>query len=141
LLRPSANATNMLLRPACQTSFRRFYASISEEYRKKLTTQVNEAPCVLYMKGTPERPQCGFSNTVVRILEAEGATYKSHNILEDDDLRQGMKDFSNWQTFPQVYIQGEFVGGADIMMSMYKSGELTTMLEKAGCVEPESPSE
>ncbi|EFA86272.1 glutaredoxin-related family protein [Heterostelium album PN500] len=116
-------------------SFSRYYSSVKDEYQKKIADQVKEFPCVLYMKGTPERPMCGFSNTVIRILEAEGATFKSHNVLEDDDLRENIKSFSNWPTIPQVYIKGEFVGGADIMMNMYKTGELSKMLEDAGVVE------
>eukprot|EP01133_Synstelium_polycarpum_P015820 gene15820-18800_t len=117
-----------------RSSFARYYATKAEEYQQKIASQVKEAPCVIYMKGTPAQPMCGFSNTVIRILEAEGATFSAHNVLADEDLRQGIKDFSNWPTIPQVYVEGEFVGGADIMMSMYKSGELTKMLEKAGVV-------
>ncbi|KAF2078211.1 hypothetical protein CYY_000501 [Polysphondylium violaceum] len=116
-----------------RSSVRRFCsASTQEQLMAKIKQQVTESPVVLYMKGTPEQPQCGFSNTVVRILEAEGATYTSHNVLADSDLREGIKTFSNWPTLPQVYIDGEFVGGADIMMNMYKSGELETLLKNSG---------
>jgi len=83
---------------------------------------------MLFMKGTPEQPQCGFSAQVVRILHAEGAEFASANVLEDMDLREGVKKFSDWPTVPQVYIKGEFVGGCDVMTSLYQSGELETML-------------
>ncbi|KYQ88659.1 glutaredoxin-related family protein [Tieghemostelium lacteum] len=114
---------------------KRCYSSLSDSLKLKIEGQIKEHSCVVYMKGTPERPMCGFSNTVVRILEAEGADFKSHNILEDQELREGIKVFSNWPTLPQVYVKGEFVGGADIMMNMYKSGELSKLLENAGVVE------
>lgn len=84
---------------------------------------------MLFMKGTPEQPQCGFSAQVVRILHAEGTEFASANVLEDWDLREGIKKFSDWPTVPQVYIDGEFVGGCDVMTSLYQSGELEDMLK------------
>ncbi|EGG20351.1 glutaredoxin-related family protein [Cavenderia fasciculata] len=122
------NNNNTMMINNGRLSFQRYYSSITEDFKKKAQSQVDAAPCVLYMKGTPQNPQCGFSNTVVRILDTEGATFSSHNILIDDELRQGMKEFSDWPTFPQVYIKGEFVGGADIMISMFKSGELSNRI-------------
>jgi monothiol glutaredoxin len=93
--------------------------------------QVSQNPVVLYMKGTPQFPQCGFSATVADILKRCGvAGYASFNVLQDDALRQGIKDFSNWPTVPQLYVNGEFVGGCDIVREMYDSGELQQLLAK-----------
>ena len=93
--------------------------------------QVTENPVVLYMKGTPTFPQCGFSSTAAQILKACGVTgYLAVNVLENAEIRQGIKEFSNWPTIPQLYINGEFVGGSDIMREMYESGELQEMLAK-----------
>jgi monothiol glutaredoxin len=93
--------------------------------------QVTENPVVLYMKGTPEAPMCGFSAAAVQILEACGAdNVATVNVLADDDIRQGVKDFSQWPTVPQLYVQGEFVGGSDIMREMYQSGELQKLFQK-----------
>ncbi|HXR55549.1 MAG TPA: Grx4 family monothiol glutaredoxin [Casimicrobiaceae bacterium] len=93
--------------------------------------QVTQARVVLYMKGTPEFPQCGFSATATEILRRCGVTdFASYNILQDDALRQGIKEYSNWPTIPQLYVDGEFVGGCDIMREMYQSGELQQMLAK-----------
>lgn len=95
----------------------------------KHTQSVEENRVMLFMKGTPEQPQCGFSAQVVRILDAEGAEFASANVLEDMELREGVKSFSDWPTIPQVYIDGEFVGGCDVMTSLYQTGELETMLK------------
>jgi monothiol glutaredoxin len=93
--------------------------------------QVTDNPVVLYMKGTPEAPMCGFSAAAVQILEACGAdNVATVNVLADDNIRQGVKDFSQWPTVPQLYVQGEFVGGADIMREMYQSGELQKLFQK-----------
>ncbi len=93
--------------------------------------QVSENPVVLYMKGTPDAPMCGFSAAAVQILEACGAdSVATVNVLENEDIRQGIKAFSNWPTIPQLYVKGEFVGGADIMREMYQSGELQKLLGK-----------
>ena len=83
---------------------------------------------VLYMKGTHDMPMCGFSAAVVQILGTLGLTFKDVNVLSNDDLRQGIKDFTNWPTIPQLYVKGEFVGGSDIMMEMYESGELQKVI-------------
>ena len=93
--------------------------------------QVTHNRVVLYMKGTPDFPQCGFSANAVGILRACGVEdFFTVNVLEDPQIRQGIKDYANWPTIPQLYVNGEFVGGSDIMMEMYKSGELKKMLEK-----------
>lgn len=94
--------------------------------------QVTSNPVVLYMKGTPQFPQCGFSATAVQILKACGVTKLSTvDVLADAAIRQGIKEYANWPTIPQLYVNGEFVGGCDIMKEMYQSGELQKMLEGA----------
>ena len=91
--------------------------------------QVTTHPVVLYMKGTPQFPQCGFSATVAEILKRSGVTdYFSVNVLEDADIRQGIKEYANWPTIPQLYVNGEFIGGCDIVREMYASGELQKVL-------------
>ncbi|KKB10501.1 glutaredoxin [Devosia geojensis] len=86
----------------------------------------------LFMKGTPDFPQCGFSGQVVQILNYLGVEYDSANVLEDPELREGIKAYSNWPTIPQLYVKGEFVGGADIAREMFQSGELQSFLEGKG---------
>jgi len=99
--------------------------------QEKIRQQVTENRVVLYMKGTPDAPQCGFSAAAVQILEACGADeVATVNVLADADIRQAIKDFSNWPTIPQLYVDGEFVGGADIMREMYQSGELQKLLSR-----------
>ena len=96
----------------------------------KISSQIKDNKIVLYMKGTPDAPMCGFSATVVQILEACGVEdVATVNVLEDDEIRQGIKDFSNWPTIPQLYVDGEFVGGADILKEMYQAGELQELLK------------
>lgn len=96
---------------------------------------VTENPVVLYMKGTPQFPQCGFSATAAQILKLLGVSgYASVNVLADPDIRDGIKEYANWPTIPQLYVNGEFVGGCDIMKEMYQSGELKQMLQDAGIV-------
>lgn len=93
---------------------------------------VTENDVVLFMKGTPVFPQCGFSSTVVQILDYLGVAYESVNVLDDPEIRQGIKDFNNWPTIPQVFVKGEFIGGCDIVREMFETGELKTfMTEKA----------
>ena len=92
--------------------------------------QVSKNRIVLYMKGTPDFPQCGFSANVVNMLRACGLNeFSSVNVLEDPEIRQGIKEYANWPTIPQLYVNGEFVGGSDIVTEMYKSGELQKMLQ------------
>ena len=91
--------------------------------------QVTKHPIVLYMKGTPQFPQCGFSATVAEILKRCGVTdYFSVNVLADEEIRQGIKEYANWPTIPQLYVNGEFVGGCDIVREMYETGELQKVL-------------
>ena len=87
---------------------------------------------VLFMKGTPDVPQCGFSGQVVQILDYVGVDYKGINVLTSDDLRQGIKEYSNWPTIPQLYVKGEFVGGCDIVREMFQASELQSFLEEKG---------
>ena len=95
----------------------------------RIKEQVTQNRVVLYMKGTPQFPQCGFSATVAEVLKRCGVTdYASFNVLQDDALRQGIKDYSSWPTIPQLYVDGEFVGGCDIVREMYQSGELQEIL-------------
>ncbi len=103
------------------------------EVKEFIQKTVTDHPVVLFMKGTAQFPQCGFSGRAVQLLKAcDVKNVVTVNALEDDDIRQGVKDFSNWPTIPQLYVGGEFVGGADIMGEMYESGELKKMLEAAG---------
>lgn len=104
--------------------------------KEKIHATVTANPIVLYMKGTPQFPQCGFSSRVVQILKSCGVKdFASVNVLADEEIRQGIKDYANWPTIPQLYVNGEFVGGCDIATEMYESGELQQLLEplvKAG---------
>ena len=92
--------------------------------RERIEKLIAEHPVVLFMKGTPEFPQCGFSGQVIQILDYLGAPVHGVNVLEDDEIRQGVKEFANWPTIPQLYVKGEFVGGCDITREMFQSGEL-----------------
>jgi monothiol glutaredoxin len=94
--------------------------------------EVKSNDVVLFMKGTPQFPMCGFSGQVVQILDHLGVPYKGLNVLESDELRQGIKDYSNWPTVPQLYIKGEFVGGCDIVREMFQAGELQDVLKQKG---------
>jgi monothiol glutaredoxin len=98
----------------------------------RIQAEINENPVVLYMKGTPVFPQCGFSARVVQILSHMGVPFKGVNVLEDMEVREGIKSFSNWPTIPQLYVKGEFVGGCDIITEMFQSGELQGVLEEKG---------
>ncbi len=97
-----------------------------------IQSKVSANPVMLFMKGTPQFPQCGFSSVVVQILDYLGAEFSSANVLESDDLRQGVKEFSDWPTIPQLYVKGEFVGGCDIVREMFETGELRGFLEEKG---------
>ena len=98
--------------------------------QQKIAQQIKDNKIILYMKGDAQFPQCGFSSRAVQILKACGVNdFATVNVLEDSDIRQGIKDFSNWPTIPQLYINGEFVGGSDIMSEMFESGELQDLLK------------
>tara|TARA_B100000378_G_scaffold27886_2_gene21076 strand:- start:10576 stop:10905 length:330 start_codon:yes stop_codon:yes gene_type:complete len=98
---------------------------------------VSKDDVVLFMKGTPLFPQCGFSSRAVAILEHCGVAYGSVDVLQDMEIRQGIKAFSDWPTIPQLYVKGEFVGGSDIMMEMFEAGELQQLMNEQGCAKAE----
>ncbi|KAI5936959.1 glutaredoxin-related protein 5, mitochondrial [Manis javanica] len=100
---------------------------------EQLDVLVKKDKVVVFLKGTPEQPQCGFSNAVVQILRLHGVRdYAAYNVLDDPQMRQGIKDYSNWPTIPQVYLNGEFVGGCDILLQMHQNGDLVEELKKLG---------
>ena len=105
---------------------------MSQDINARIQGLIDANPVFLFMKGTPTFPQCGFSATVISILDHMGVRYESANILEDADLRQGIKDFSSWPTIPQLYVKGEFIGGCDITKEMFQSGELKPLLIEKG---------
>jgi monothiol glutaredoxin len=105
------------------------------DVNSRIQSLIDQNPVMLFMKGTPTFPQCGFSATVVAILDHLGVAYGSANVLEDMEIRQGIKDFSNWPTIPQLYVKGEFLGGCDIAKEMFQSGELKSLLAERGLVE------
>jgi monothiol glutaredoxin len=98
----------------------------------EIQTHIDSSPVMLFMKGTPMFPQCGFSARVIQILKHSGVPFKTVNVLEDPEIRDGIKAFSNWPTIPQLYVKGEFVGGCDIVTEMYQSGELQSLLADRG---------
>ena len=98
----------------------------------QIKTEVESTDVVLYMKGTPDFPMCGFSGQAVQILTHLGVPFRGVNVLDNNDLRNGIKEFSNWPTIPQLYVKGEFVGGCDILREMFQSGELAEHLKQAG---------
>ncbi len=98
----------------------------------RIKNEIESSDVVLFMKGTPEAPQCGFSMQVVQILNHVGVPYKAINVLADQEIREGVKAYSNWPTIPQLYVKKEFVGGCDITREMFQSGELTALLDKEG---------
>ncbi len=102
------------------------------DINQRIQEQLKANPVLLFMKGTPDFPQCGFSAAAVRTLEACGANFAYVNIFEDPELREALKRYSNWPTYPQLYISGELVGGSDIINEMFRKGELQQMLKEAG---------
>ncbi|XP_063828661.1 uncharacterized monothiol glutaredoxin ycf64-like [Ostrinia nubilalis] len=114
---------------AVKLSYRPFADAATKE---KIDKIVKNNKVVVFMKGVPDAPRCGFSNAVVQIMRMHAVPYDSHDVLSDENLRQGIKDYSSWPTIPQVFINGEFVGGCDIMLQMHQSGELVEELKKVG---------
>ena len=104
---------------------------MTPELKSRIESIVNDNKILVFMKGSKLMPQCGFSNNVVQILNSLGIPFETVDVLTNDDIRQGIKEFSNWPTIPQVYINGEFVGGSDIMIELYQNGELQEMVEVA----------
>ena len=105
------------------------------DIRKVIDDEVQGNPVLLFMKGTPVFPQCGFSAAVVQILSHLGVKYKAIDVLKDPAIRQGIKEYSDWPTIPQLYVKGEFVGGADIVREMFSTGELKTLLAEKGVLD------
>lgn len=101
-----------------------------ENLEERLKKLINQAPCMLFMKGNPSNPRCGFSRTIVSILDSHQADYQTFDILQDNDVREGLKKYSDWPTFPQLYLEGELIGGLDIVKEMSENGELKSMLSK-----------
>jgi len=135
--RPSATPSSSFLKsPSPSSPFRRL---LSDHTRQAIEKAVSSAPVVLFMKGTPETPQCGFSRASIQILGLQGvdpAKFAAFNVLEDEELRSGIKEFSDWPTIPQLYLEKEFVGGCDILVSMHQDGSLAKMLEEKGLLAP-----
>ncbi|KAJ1026409.1 hypothetical protein NDA13_003790 [Ustilago tritici] len=112
---------------------------LSTEARSKIDSAVKSNPLVIFMKGTPETPMCGFSRAVIQVVQVQGVKpdlLKTFNCLEDQELREGIKEYSDWPTIPQVYVDGEFVGGCDILINMHQSGELEELLLKHNLLLP-----
>ena len=106
--------------------------SLDPAVRERIEALLAQTPVVLFMKGVPEQPRCGFSAVVVQILDHLGTDFVGVDVLQDDGLRDGIKAFTDWPTIPQLYVKGEFVGGADIVREMFQSGELKTFLAEQG---------
>ncbi|KAI0272417.1 glutaredoxin [Gloeopeniophorella convolvens] len=114
---------------------------LSSEARTQIQKAVDASPLVLFMKGTPEQPMCGFSRAVIQVLDLHGVrseAMQTYNVLEDPELRSGIKEFSEWPTIPQLYVNSEFVGGCDIILGMHQSGELEELLLKHNIVPKEA---
>ncbi len=105
---------------------------MADTIAERIQSDIDSNAVMLYMKGTPVFPQCGFSARVIQILQHLGVPFKSANVLEDDELREGIKAFSQWPTIPQLYVKGEFIGGCDIVSEMFQAGELETLLKENG---------
>ncbi|KAK1568567.1 hypothetical protein Q3G72_026077 [Acer saccharum] len=124
---------SLVVKSRRNVSFRCFASALTPELKSTLDKVVTSSKVVLFMKGTKDFPQCGFSHTVVQILNSLNVPFEYINILENEMVRQGLKEYSSWPTFPQLYIEGEFFGGCDITVESYKSGELQEILERAMC--------
>ncbi len=105
---------------------------MTDDVQARIAETVNAHDVLLFMKGSPLFPQCGFSSRAIAILDHLGVEYGSVDVLQDQGIRQGIKQYSDWPTIPQLYVKGEFVGGSDIMMEMYETGELAELMQKAG---------
>ena len=105
---------------------------MSDDVQARIATAVNAADVLLFMKGTPLFPQCGFSSKAIAILDHLGVEYATIDVLQDQGIRQGIKEFSDWPTIPQLYVKGEFVGGSDIVREMFNAGELQALMAEKG---------
>ncbi|TLX15889.1 Grx4 family monothiol glutaredoxin [Rhizobium sp. MHM7A] len=104
------------------------------DIQQKIAAKIEENDVMLFMKGVPQAPQCGFSGVVVQVLNALDVKFASVNVLEDYEIREGIKDYSAWPTIPQLYVKGEFIGGCDIVREMFQSGELKTLFVEKGLI-------
>src|SRR5215210_33912 len=126
------------MRSRCRPAFQRNEGALSAKQEASMAieqfidNELKSNDVLLFMKGTPQFPMCGFSGQVVQILDHLGVPYKGLNVLESEDLRQGIKAYSQWPTVPQLYVKGEFVGGCDIVREMFQAGELQSMLKDKG---------
>lgn len=111
---------------------------LNDDVKTRIEDQLGSHEILLYMKGSPDFPQCGFSGQAVAALNAVGQPYAYVNIFEDPEIREGLKVYSNWPTFPQLYVKGELIGGSDILVEMYNSGELKTLLDEAKAEDAET---
>lgn len=102
---------------------------MDEQLKQKIQKLINSNPILLFMKGTPEQPRCGFSLRVVDVLQELGVKFKSFDILTDETIRQGVKEFANWPTYPQLWVKGKLIGGCDLVVEMYQNGTLTEVLQ------------
>ncbi|KAJ1967521.1 monothiol glutaredoxin grx5 [Dispira parvispora] len=109
---------------------------LTDSAKNTIESSINNSDVCLFMKGTPDEPMCGFSRAAATILRVHGVNFRGVNVLEDQDLRTGIKEYSNWPTIPQVYIKGEFVGGCDILLKMHRDGDLEQLLVEKGVIEP-----
>ncbi|CAO3643046.1 unnamed protein product [Cunninghamella echinulata] len=139
----AATRTSTLVRPMTNTRMMSpmWARWLSDSLRQQLEKDIKAKPVVLFMKGTADQPMCGFSRAAVQIMQVQGVDFdnqvQTYNVLADEDLRQGIKEFSDWPTIPQVYINGEFVGGCDILLNMHQSGDLEDLLVKEGIIPEE----
>ena len=107
---------------------------LTPQLRQEIENDIKNNKVVIYMKGTTAQPMCGFSGRAVQILQSYGVTVKDYDVLSNDDLRQGIKEFTNWPTLPQIFINGEFIGGCDITREMFQSGELQSLLKEKNII-------
>ena len=128
-------AVELILRQFCSHNIQ---VSTKVDINERIKEQLESNPVLVYMKGTPDFPQCGFSGQTVAALKAIGRPFSYVNIFEDPEIREGLKTYSNWPTFPQLYVDGELVGGCDIVVEMYHSGELKKLLTETGASNDES---
>ncbi|KAH6916325.1 monothiol glutaredoxin-5 [Coprinopsis sp. MPI-PUGE-AT-0042] len=137
LRQPTSSLAHALPPRSLAASHLTAYRLLSTEARSTIQKAIEAKPLVLFMKGTPDAPQCGFSRAVIQILEMHGVPSEkmdTYNVLADQELRNGIKEFSEWPTIPQVYVNGEFIGGCDILLNMHQSGELETLLENSSII-------
>ncbi|CAO3690496.1 unnamed protein product [Rhizopus stolonifer] len=140
----SAVKTSTFLRPTVNWRAPLFARWISTQMKTRLDKDIKSNDVVLFMKGTPEAPMCGFSRAAVQIMQVQGVDFtkiNAYNVLEDAELRESVKEYSEWPTIPQIYVKGEFVGGCDILLNMHQSGDLEELLVKEDIITLEAEEE